>query len=143
MCLTLAKRNNRAPTQEAPQLGLLCGPAHLRDNRSRNQRNQSKFQTGLVFRPRPPVVSIGGHENGGVIDDGAHAGRRPLPDARNCARTFRRASRISSSVNRPCCFSHSSTAASPARRRSASRAAAVIQAETLTPSRATAASISS
>jgi hypothetical protein len=28
-----------------------------------------------VFSPCSPLVSIGGHENSGVIDDGAHAER--------------------------------------------------------------------
>lgn len=101
--------------------------------------NNAKFQTGLVFSPGSPLVSIGGHENGGVVDDGAHARRRTVGDVRSCARTLPRASFISSVVKRPCCFSHRATAAKPARRRSASRAAAVIQAETLSPSRAAAA----
>jgi hypothetical protein len=92
-----------------------------------------------VLGPGPPLVSIGCNENGSVIDDGAHAGRRTVRDVRNCARTLRRASSISSPVNGPCCFSHKATAAKPARLRSASRAALVIHAETLTRSRAAAA----
>jgi len=92
-------------------LGLLWGPADLNDHRRGNQRNYARFQTDLVFSPRPALVSVGG--------------------VRSCARTLRRASAISSGVKRPCCFSHSSTAARPARRLSASRAAVVIQAETL------------
>ena len=47
-------------------------------------------------------------------------------------RTAVRAAFISAWVKRPCCVSHNSTAARPARRLSASRAAIVIQAETLT-----------
>jgi len=114
--LALAKRNDRAPSQEAPELGLLRGPADLGDHGRRNQWNNAKFQTDLVFSPRPSLVSIGGHENGGVVDDGAHAGRRTLRDVRSCARTLRRASFISSAVKRPCCSSHIATAAKPARR---------------------------
>jgi len=117
----------------------LWRPADLGNHRRGNQRNNAMFQAGLVFSPCSPLVSIGGHENGGVIDDGAHAERRTVRDVRSSARTLRRASFISSVVKRPCCFSHSATAAKPARRCSAWRAAAVIQAETLTPSRAAAA----
>jgi hypothetical protein len=36
-----------------------------------------------VFSPCSPVVSIGGHENGGVIDDGAHAERRTVRAVRS------------------------------------------------------------
>jgi hypothetical protein len=134
----LAKRNDHAPGQEAPELDLLWGPADLGDNGRRNQWSNAQFQADLVFSPSPPLVSIGCHENGSIIDDGAHAGRRTLRGVRNCARTLRRASSISSAVNCPCCFSHKATAAKPARLRSASRAALVIHAETLTPSRAAA-----
>jgi hypothetical protein len=112
-------------------------PVALRRRKSRELWN-ANFQTGLMFSPRPPFVSIGGHENGGVIDDGTHAGRRIVRDVRSCACTFRRACFISSVVRRPCCFSHRAMAAKPALRCSASRAAIVIQAETLTPSRAAA-----
>jgi len=135
----LAKRNDHAPSQESPELDLLWRPADLGDNGRWNQWNNAKFQAGLVFSPGPPLVSIGCNENGGVIDDGAHAGRRTVRGVRNCARTLRRASSISSAVNGPCCFSHKATATRPARLRSASRAALVIHAETLTPSRAAAA----
>jgi hypothetical protein len=135
----LAKRNDHAPSQETPQLDLLWGPADLGDNGRRNQWNSAQFQADLVFSPSPPLVSIGCNQNGGVIDDGAHARRRTVRGVRNCARTLRRASSISSPVNGPCCFSHKATAARPARLLSASRAAPVIHAETLTPSRAAAA----
>jgi hypothetical protein len=135
----LTKRNHHAPSQETPELDLLWGPADLGDNGRWNQWNHAKFQAGLVFGPSPPLVSIGSNQNGGVIDGGAHAGRRTVRDVRNCARTLRRASSISSAVNGPCRFSHKATAARPARLRSASRAAPVIHAETLTPSRAAAA----
>src|SRR5262249_57903188 len=104
------------------------------------QWNTAKFQTGLVFRPRPPLVSVGGHEDGGVVNDSAHAERRTVRGVRSCARTLRRASFISSAVRRPCCLSHWAIAAKPARLCRASRAAMVIHAETLTPSRAAAAS---
>jgi hypothetical protein len=135
----LAKGNDHAPSQEAPELDLLWGPADLGGNGRRNQWNNAQFQADLVFSPSPPLVSIGRNQHGGVIDDGAHAGRRTVRDVRNCARTVRRASSISSAVNDPCCFSHKATSAKPARLRSASRAALVIHAETLTPSRAAAA----
>ena len=88
--LALAKRNDHATSQEAPELGLLWGPADLGDHRRRNKRNNAKFQTGLVFSPCPPLVSIRGHENGGVVNNGAHAGRRTVR-VRIWARTLRRA----------------------------------------------------
>ena len=84
MRLALAKRNDHAPSQEAPELGLLLGPADLGDHRRGNQWNNTKFQTGLVFSPCSPLASIGGHENGGVVvDDGAHAERRTVRDVRS------------------------------------------------------------
>ena len=79
----LAKRNDYAPSQEAPELGLLWGPADLGDHRRGNQWNNAKFQTGLVFSPRSPLVSIGGYENGRVIDDVAHAERRTVREVRS------------------------------------------------------------
>jgi hypothetical protein len=80
-----------------------------------------------VLRPSPPLVAIGGRQNTSVINDAAHAERRPVPTRRSCTRTRRRASFISSAVKRPCCFSQSAIAARPARRPRASRAAPVIQ----------------
>jgi len=55
----LAKRNDHAPSQEAPELDLLWGPADLGDNRRRNQWNNAQFQADLVFSPSPPLVSVG------------------------------------------------------------------------------------
>ncbi len=107
----LPKGNHHAPSQEAPELGLLWGPADLGDHRSRNQWKNAKFQTGFVFSPCSPLVSIGGHENGGVADNRTHALRRTVRGVRSCARALRRASFISSVVRRPYCFSHRATAA--------------------------------
>ena len=59
----LAKRYDHTPSQKAPELGLLWRPADLGNHRRGNQWNNAKFQTGLVFSPRSPLVSIGGHEN--------------------------------------------------------------------------------
>jgi len=120
-CLAVVRL--RAP----PELGLLWRPADLGDDRRRCQRNNAKFQTGLVFSPRRSIVSIPRHENGSVVDNGAHAGRRTFRDIRSCSRTLRRASIISSALKGPCCLSHAATAAKPARRCSASRAAPVIR----------------
>jgi len=126
--------------QESAELGLSRRPAHLGHNRGRNHRNNAKLQTGLVFRPPPPLVSIGGRQKRRIVNKAARAGRRAYEGSRRyCASTLRRASCISSAVNRPCCFSHWATAAKPARRCKASRAARDIQAETLTPSRVAAA----
>ena len=139
--LALAKRNDRAPGQEAPELGLLWRPADLGDDGRGNQRNNAKLQTRLMFRPSPPIVPVRRHEYGSVVDDRAHAGRRTFRGVCSCARTLRRASIISSALNDPRRFSHSATAAKPARRCSASRAALVIQADMLTRSRSAAARI--
>ena len=79
----LAKRNDHAPSQETPELDLLWGPADLGDNGRWNQWTNAKFQAALVFSPSPPLVSIGCNENGGVIDDGAHAERRTVRDIRS------------------------------------------------------------
>ena len=114
--LAFAERNDRAPRQESPELGLLWRSAHLGDDRSRNRRNNAKFQARLVFCPYAPVGPIRRHENGSVVNNGAHAGRRTVRAALSCARTLRRASSISFALKRPCCFSHSATAAKPARR---------------------------
>ena len=97
-----------------------------------NKRNSPKFQTDLVLSPRPPLASIRSHQHSGVVNDGRHsdgrhtgprAGPRAFPRVRICSRTRRRAASISSSVAGPYCFSHSATAANPARRLSVSRAA--------------------
>ncbi len=136
--IPLAERDNRAARKEAPELNLLWRAADLCHHRGRNQRKNAEFQTGLVFGPCPPFVPVRCHENRGVVHNFGHAGRRAVREDDNCALTLRRASSISSGLNRPCSFSHRATAAKPARRRSASRAATVIQAETLTRSRAAA-----
>jgi len=81
--LGLAKGKDRAPSQEALELCLLWGPADLGDYRRGNQWNNAEFQTGLVFSPCSPLVSIGGHENGGVVDDSAHAECRTVRDVRS------------------------------------------------------------
>jgi hypothetical protein len=81
--LGFAERSNHAACQEAAELGLPWGPTDLRDHRCGNQWNNAKFQTDLVFSPRSPLVSIGGHENSGVVDDGAHADRRTVRDVRS------------------------------------------------------------
>lgn len=81
--LRLTKRNDDTSGQEAPELGLLWGPADLGGDRRGNQWNNAKFQTGLVFSPCSPLVSSGGRKNGGVVDDGAHAKRRAERDVRS------------------------------------------------------------
>ena len=131
----LAKRNRDASAQKSPELRLLWRPARLSNHRRRNERDDTEFQTRLMISPRPAVISIGGYQNRRVVHHGVHAGRRTVRGLRSCARILARAWFISSAVKRPCCLSHCATAARPARRRNASRAASVIQAETLTPSR--------
>src|SRR5262249_30238909 len=89
-----------------------------------------------------PITSIGRDQRAGVVNDAAHAERRGRaarrgrrPDAKRW-----RAALSSASVKGPCSASHSATAASPSRILSASLAASVIHAETLTPRRAASAS---
>lgn len=95
MRFAFTKSGDRATGQEAPELRLLWGPAYLGNNGRRDQWKNAKFQAGLVLRPRPALVFIGGHENTGVIDDSVHAGRRRVRDFRSCIRTLARASFIS------------------------------------------------
>jgi hypothetical protein len=81
--IALPQGNNLAPGQEPPELSLLWGAADLGDHRRGNQGKDAKFQTGLVFSPYSPLAYIGGHQNGGVVDDGAHAGRRAVRGIRS------------------------------------------------------------
>ena len=53
---------------------MLWGPADLNDHRRGNQRNYAKFQTDLVFSPRPALVSVGSHKYW-LPGRTAHAGR--------------------------------------------------------------------
>src|SRR5262245_40068166 len=105
MRLALAQGQDRAARQKAPELGLLWGPADLGEDRCWNQWKSPEFQPGFMLCPCPPLAAIRGHENGRVVDE-VHAGRRTVrffwSGARSCARTRRRASLISSAVNRPC-----------------------------------------
>ncbi len=113
--------------------------ANLRHDWRRGQRDEAEFKTSLVVRPGPAVVAIRRHEDSGGVDETAQAVRPVFRPSPSCDRTLRRASAISFPVNRPCSDSHRATAARPARLARASLAALVIQAETLTPSRAAAA----
>ena len=80
-CASVSPRGTTThPGQETPELGLFGRPTDLGDHRRGNKWDNTKFQTGLVFSPCSPLVSIGRHENGGVIEDGAHAERRTARD---------------------------------------------------------------
>jgi len=72
----LAERNNHAPRQEAPELGLLGGPADLGDHRRGNEGHYAEFQTDLMVGPRSPLVPIGRDQYGRVVDHCVHAERR-------------------------------------------------------------------
>src|SRR5438552_11901689 len=89
-----------------------------------------------MIGPDLPIVPLGSDQHAGVVED-AHAERAGL-EPRISAATRCRAASSSASVRGPCSFSHSVTARSPSRMTSARLAARVIQAETLTPSSATA-----
>jgi hypothetical protein len=55
------------------------------ENISVSEESGSEFDTRLVFRPEPAVVSIRRDQNGGVINNGIHAERRRLFPLLNCA----------------------------------------------------------
>jgi len=128
--------NHITAPEEPSELRLLRRPAHLRDDRRRDARHDPHLQSSPMLRPKEARVPVGGDQRPRVVDHRSHRlrERRARRRARPCFdSTCSRASSISSSVNTPCAASHSPTAASPSRIRSARRAAAVIQAETLTP----------
>lgn len=137
MSLIWRERHNVASTQEAPQLDLASRSAHLGDDWCRRRRNDAEFETDPVVGPHNAVVPVRGDEHTRVVDN-AHAERDRCVETTSSAMR-RRAASSSSCVKAPCSFSHSSTPRRPSRTKSARRAAEVIQAETLTPSRAAAA----
>src|SRR5437870_395959 len=77
-CASLQEERPRTRSKSAG-VELVAGPADLSDHWRGNQWNDAELQTGLVFRPRPPLISTGGHENGGGVDDGRRAGHAPAP----------------------------------------------------------------
>lgn len=93
-----------------------------------------------MIGPHLAVGPVGRDERSGVVDH-AHAGRRRerLGTALSSPATLALAAASSASLKAPCSASHSATAARPSRTNNSRRAAAVIQAETLTPSSAAAA----
>jgi len=76
--VALAQRHDQATFQKTPELGLSWRSADLGDDRCGNQGNGAQFEAGLVFRPCAPLASVGGNENGGVVEKGRHAGSRPV-----------------------------------------------------------------
>jgi hypothetical protein len=133
MCLGLVECSDFAPAKKLPHLRLLRRAAGLRDHWSRYERHEPCFEAYSVLGPNVPFTAIGGDENARVVHHGSHRRARLLASRR-------RAASSSCVVRAPCSASHSATASKPSRMRSARRAAAVIQAETLIPS-ASAASI--
>ncbi len=138
--LVVAEGHDVAAPQEASQLHLSRGPAHLGDNWSSRERHKAEIQAGPMIGPPRAVGAVRCDQGAGVIDD-AHAERffARADVALTCETTRWRAAVASASVSAPWSASHSATAASPSRASSAWRAAFVIQAETLTPSAAAAA----
>src|SRR5271170_5503173 len=118
-----------------PELNLRGGAADLGDYGGRYRRNDPCFQPDPVLGPGGSGVAVRGHQDARVIHHRCHA------DCRSgwSAPALPRAACSSSRVKAPCSSSHSETAASPSRTMRARRAAAVIQADTLTPSAAAAA----
>ena len=84
MRFALAESNHHAPRQKPSQLDLLCllrSPADLSQHRRGNKRNNAEFQPNLMLRPNPPIVPVGSHKNGTIVNDrpvtnSAHAERR-------------------------------------------------------------------
>jgi len=115
-CASLfAKRNGPRTQSGSAGVGLVVGTADLDDHRRRNKGIRPSSKRALCSAQARRSFLSAATENGGVVDDRAHAGRRTVRDVRSCARKrLRRASFISSAVRRPCCFSHRATAAKPA-----------------------------
>jgi len=67
--LALTKRNNHTTVGSA---GVGLFGDRLTWRRPVGTKGISQLQTAFVSRP--PLVSVRGHENGGVVNDGAHAG---------------------------------------------------------------------
>jgi hypothetical protein len=120
---------NLTSAQEPTELDLGGGAAGLGDDRRRNDGYDRGFEPDPMISPDGADVAVGSDQDAGVVDDWGRAVRRSpeMP-------TRRRAASSSSLVRGPLSASHSETAARPDRTRSARRAAAVIHAETLTPS---------
>ncbi len=125
------------PRRNPPQLYLPSRAAHPGNHGRRRRRRSPDLEADTVIGPNVAIVTLGSDEHARVVDD-AHA-ERVWAVATTSSATRRRAASISASLNAPCSFSHSETARSPSRTRRDRRAAAVIQADTLTPSSAAAA----
>ena len=128
-------------SQEAPKLHLPGRAADLGDDGCGRCRDDAQLKAGSVIGPHLPIVAVGGDQHTGVVEN-AHAERAGL-ELKVSTAMRRRAASSSASVKGPRSCSHSVTARSPSRIRSAHLAACVIQAETLTPSSAAAESIPS
>ena len=71
-CASLSPRGTIAqPARKRRSWACLGQRLHTGDHRYGNKRNNAKFQTCLVFSPCPPLVSVRGYENGGVVNSGA------------------------------------------------------------------------
>jgi hypothetical protein len=122
-------------SQQSPELSLGRRTADLNDNGSRYHRDEACLEPDPVLCPDPARVPIRRDQDRSIVDHRRHADRcsgllRPIR---------RRAASSSSGVNAPCSASHSATAIRPSRSLRACLAAAVIQADTLTPSASAAA----
>src|SRR5207253_4568558 len=97
-----------------------------------------ELEASPMIGPGPPVAPLGGEQGAGVVDQ-PHAGWAPTV-ATTSPTTRPRAADSSASDKAPWSASHSKMARRPSATSNARRAAAVIQAETLIPSSAAAAS---
>ncbi len=131
----LGQAHDLTTAQQPSELDLRRRAAHLSDNGRGDHGDDTRLQPYPVLRPDGARIAIRGHQDGSVVNHRCHADRcsGPLTPAR------RRAASSSSRVKTPCSASHSATAMRPSRSLSARLAAAVIQADTLTPSASAAA----
>jgi hypothetical protein len=132
-----SETHNVAAAQETAQLHLPWRSADLSNHWSCRERNNAKLKTGAMIGPDVAIVAVSPNQQPGVVHR-AHAERRPV-EVRSSSAILLRAASSSASVSEPCSCSHSATARKPSRTSRALRAAAVIQAETLSPSWAAAA----
>ena len=135
--LLRSESHNVTASQETAQLHLPRRSADLSNHRSSCARNNPKLETSAMISPDVAIVALSCNQQPGVVYS-AHADRCPV-EGRSSSATRLRAASSSASVRLPCSRSHSVTASKPSRTRRALRAAAVIQAETLIPSWAAAA----
>jgi hypothetical protein len=131
----LSQAHHLTTSQQPAELDLRGRPADLNDDRGGNHGDDACLQPYSVLCPYAAAVAVRRNQDGSIVNHWRHADRCSGP--RRPMR--RRAASSSSRVSAPCSASHSATAIRPSRSLRACLAAAVIQADTLTPSASAAA----